>query len=146
MVNASARSGGGSSEGGECRTPALLGGVALTFRTPEVSIDGESRTKEHKILDNTTVIQHLGRNAEQITVKGVCTPQEATGLRKTLELDQTKFRSYEWSGEVIVKTVTIDPVLGRDPGLDEWLYDYDVTMVEVSSAAPDRQTYTVTGG
>lgn len=117
------------------RTPARIAQLYFKYSDPNVSVGAEANTVEHETIDDTIVVQQLGRRAERITVDGVVAEPEAGFIDLLPTFGIVSLRTERWSGDVIVRSTNSDPMQAVDND-GEWLYDVTIECIEVEEGAP----------
>ena len=122
------------------RPRTRLGSVEFTkFPHPELSSSGSGKSAQLEVLpqseddDTATVIQPMGRESREFTLRGTTTRANATALDE-LDGDIVTLRHARHSGEVYVESVDTDPFGGTDDpdgDPDQRWYTYRVSLVEV---------------
>jgi len=116
------------------RATARLGDITLAFEHPQLESSGSGQAAKHEILpvdendDATTVIQPMGRQARDWTLRGDCYKETADAL-DNLSGEVVDLRHSRHSGEVYVDDVRTNP----EGALDEngWRYSYNISLTEV---------------
>lgn len=113
------------------RTPARIGYLFFKYEDPSVDVTTEQKTKEHETIDDTIVIQTMGKNAEQVTVNAVVTDFEAVIIDDLTNQGVLSLRTERWSGDVIVQSTNTSFKRAKDSE-GFWLYDATIECLEAS--------------
>lgn len=112
------------------RKPARIGQLHFKYDDPAVDVTSEKRTVEHETMDDTVVVQTLGRRADQITVTGIVADWELIFVDDLSKNDVLSLRTERWSGDVVVTST--DTTYRRElDGSGNWLYDVTIDCLEV---------------
>jgi hypothetical protein len=112
------------------RKPARIGFLNFTYADPAINVDTEQRTVEHETIDDTTVVQTIGRKPDSISIDGVVTESELVTVDNLTTQGVIELRTERWSGDVIVESTSTSFKRARNEfGL--WLYDVTIECVEV---------------
>lgn len=122
------------------RPRTRLGSIEFTeFPHPELSSSGSGKSAKLEVLprseadDTATVIQPMGREPREFTLRGTTTRANATRL-DDLDGDVVGLRHARHSGDVYIESVDTDPFGGTnnpDDDPDQRWYTYRVSLVEV---------------
>jgi len=52
------------------RIPARIGNISFIYEDPSVDVTTEQHTIEHETIDDTVVVQTMGRKPTQLTIRG----------------------------------------------------------------------------
>lgn len=111
------------------RTPARIGFLFFKYSDPTVDVTAEQRTAEHETIDDTVVIQTMGKKAEQITVNAIVTQVEARLIDSLTQLGVVSLRTERWSGDVVVRSTDTSFMRAKDSsGL--WLHEATIECLE----------------
>ncbi len=114
------------------RDPTRLGSLNFTYEQPDISVDTSARTTKHNLIDDDVVVQKIGREPDTVNISGVCTRSEAKQIDQFVDLNTSiTLRSERWSGDVIVTDTATDPMKAKDSN-GNWLYDCQITCMEVT--------------
>jgi hypothetical protein len=84
--------------------------IELTFPQPNISVDTSIRTVEHEIIGSETVVQKLGKDADEIEVEGICTHKEAKSIDSLSSNDYIYLRSYRREDYMILDSTSTSPI------------------------------------
>jgi len=120
------------------RTAARIGNLEFheRFDDPVVDVDTEANTTEKTTIDDTIIVQSLGRRADRITVEGIIPENQVVVVDELVEQDQVTVRTHRWSGQAIVLstscnyTQTYDSYEHPEFG-QQWLYEFTIDIIEV---------------
>ena len=125
----------------DTRPQTRLGPVEFTQHPhPELSSSGSGKNAQLEVLpqseddDTATVIQPMGREAREWTLRGTTTRANANALDE-LDGDVVSLRHARHSGDVYVSSVDTDPFGGGanpDGAPEERWYTYTISLVEVT--------------
>lgn len=111
------------------RVPARIGQLYFKYSDPSVDVVAEANTVEHETINDTIVVQTMGRKADQVTINAIVSDIETELLDFLVATGPISLRSSRWSGTVIVQSV--DTTFRREKDKDdEWLYDATITCLE----------------
>lgn len=124
-------SGGGGGHRG--RVTAALGSwrPPETYNQPHLEPNGNTRTTEHEVLADKTVVQILGEEAETFRLRGDAYAEDIAELR-SMRGDVVQLRHPIHSGQVLVTGVSANHEGAWDDvdGERKWIYGYFVDLVE----------------
>jgi hypothetical protein len=102
------------------------------YDQPHLEPNGDVRTKEHEVLDDISVIQELGENAERFTLRGEAYEYEIETLRE-MKGEKVEIRHIIYSGDVLIKGVRAQSTSSWENIGDyrRWVYTYTVDLIEV---------------
>ena len=102
------------------------------YNQPQLEPDAGTRTKEHKVVGDVSVVQGLGENASAFTLRGDAFEVDIGDL-KTLRNEVIELRHPIHSGEVLVTNVSATATSSWDvvEGQRKWIYTYTVEMREI---------------
>lgn len=109
---------------------ARIGILFFKYRDPDVSVDTESRTVEQETIDDTIIVQKLGRRADNITINSVVADYETKYIDQLTDVGIVSLRTERWNGDIIVRSTTTDPMRGKD-GDSNWLHNVTIEAIEV---------------
>lgn len=112
------------------RDPARIGTLEFIYADPAVNVTTEQRTVEHETIDDSIVIQTMGRKPDQLSIEGVVQDIELDIIDDLTTLGVIELRSERWQGDVVVKSTSTDFKRAKtDTG--NWLYDVSIECIEV---------------
>lgn len=99
------------------------------YDRPQLEPTTETRTKEHEVLGDKTVVQKIGEGAQKFTLRGDAFVSDIYNLRyKTGEVHEIQHPVF--IGDVLVRSVRANSTGGwEDEG---WVYAYQVDLIEVT--------------
>jgi hypothetical protein len=112
------------------RKPSRIGGLHFKYEDPSVDVTTEQRTVEQETIDDTVVVQTIGRKPDQITINAIVANWELVYIDALTELGVLSLRTERWSGDVLVQTTDTSFKRAKDQN-DDWLYDATITCLEV---------------
>jgi len=117
------------------RPDTIIGNVELKYEQPSVSVDTGGRFVTHNPIGDVTVRQKIGEEADEISIDGVCTVDEANDIDKLTEQETVNVVSNRWNGEAQVASTTTRPFTdGGGQDIDgEYLYTFTVELIEVTN-------------
>lgn len=121
------------------RTPARIGLLWFKYENPTVNVSTESITKEHETIDDSIVVQQLGRKADSITIDATVAEYETGFVDSLVDSGVVSLRTERWSGEVIVQSTNTNFMRAVDPD-GEWLYSTTIKCLEVNEATGQIDT------
>lgn len=113
------------------RYPARIGTFYLKYQDPSVDVNAEQRTTEHETIDDTIIIQTMGRRAKQITINAVVADYEAHLVDQLVEMGVVTLRTSRWSGDVVVTSTNTTFRREKDKE-GAWLYDASIECLEAN--------------
>lgn len=123
-------SGGSAASSSEERVPARIGYLYFKYDDPAVDVTSEQRTVEQETIDDTIVIQTLGKTADQITINAVVADSETYIIDLLPELGTLSLRTARWKGDVVVTSTSTNFKRAKDAD-GAWLYDATIECLEV---------------
>lgn len=123
------------SASGYGREPARIGFLYFTYADPAVNVDTEQRTVEHETIDDTIVVQTIGRNPDSISIDGVVTEWELDTIDDLTKQGVIELRTERWSGDVIVQSTSTTFKRAKNE-YGYWLYDATIECIEVDEQTP----------
>lgn len=96
---------------------------------PQVAVDTSARYIEKKPISEVPVRQYMGPNLDKITIKGECSPYEATRVDELEEEDIVDVRTARWSGKAQVDNTSTESAGKRYR--QTWVYTYTIELTEV---------------
>lgn len=121
-------------DSGEERPTTRLGSIRFDFQFPQLKSSGSGKAVTHEVVplsehdDGATVIQPMGREAREWTLRGDCYRRTANEL-DALAGEVVELRHVRHSGDVFVADVSTDPTGQHDDG--GWRYTYNLSLTEV---------------
>jgi hypothetical protein len=115
-------------------TPARIGQLWFKYSDPNVSVTTEAQTIEHDTIDESIVIQQIGRRADSITVEGTVAESSLDIIDDLVTHDVVSLRTGRWSGDVTVTSTSTSPRNAIDDD-GEWLYEATIECLETDKAA-----------
>lgn len=112
------------------RDPARIGLLYFIYADPAVNVTTEQRTVEHETIDDTIVVQTLGRKPDSISVEGVVTDSELNTVDDLTANGVIELRTDRWSGDVIVTSTSTSFKRAKTKN-GSWLYDATIECIEV---------------
>jgi len=118
----------------ERRPTARLGDIEFAFEHPQLSNQGSGKYVQHEVLplseedDRAMVLQPMGREARDWTLRGTCYKETANTLDDMIGT-VVSLRHSRHSGDVYISDVSTDPQGVEDS--TDWRYDYIVDLIEV---------------
>jgi|GEM_PF-894475 hypothetical protein len=118
----------------ERRPTARLGDIEFAFEHPQLSNQGSGKYVQHEVLplseedDRAMVLQPMGREARDWTLRGTCYKETANTLDDMIGT-VVSLRHSRHSGDVYISDVSTDPQGVEDS--TGWRYDYIVDLIEV---------------
>lgn len=116
------------------RPDTSVGNVAFKYEQPSISVDTSARYASHELIDETTVRQKIGEEADEISVEGVCTESEANDVDALTEEETVEVVSNRWNGQAHVASTSTRPITdGGGKDIDgDFIYRYTIELVEVT--------------
>lgn len=118
----------------EQRTPARIGTLQFKYQDPSVDVDAEARTVEHETIDDSIVVQTLGRRPDGITINATVADYELDVVDDLTKKGIISLRTERWSGSVIVESTTTSFMRAIDAD-GAWLHEATINCLEVSESA-----------
>lgn len=118
----------------ERRPTARLGDIEFAFEHPQLQNTGSGKYVQHEVLplseedDRAMVLQPMGREAREWTLRGTCYKETANTLDDMIGTI-TSLRHSRHSGDVYISDVSTTPQ-GVEDGTG-WRYDYTLDLIEV---------------
>jgi hypothetical protein len=118
------------------RLPARIGTLELTYADPAVDVTTEQRTVEHETIDDSIVVQFMGRRPDQLSIEGVVPEYEVPIIDDLTKQDFegnsiVEIRTERWAGQVLVESTNTS--FRREKSKEGvWLYDFSIEALEVS--------------
>lgn len=108
--------------------------LEFKYEQPSITVNSSARFAEHQPVSEVTVRQKLGEGADQISMNGVCTVEEANKVDKLVSFDYVDIVSNRWEGRAYVASANTDPLAdgGSQDKDEEWLHTFTVELVEVT--------------
>lgn len=123
------------SASGYGREPARIGFLEFTYADPAVNVDTEQRTVEHETIDESIVVQAMGRRPDSISIEGVVTEAELDTIDNLTTQGVIELRTNRWEGDIVVQSTSTTFKRAKDKnGL--WLYDVTIECLEVDETTP----------
>lgn len=116
------------------RPSGRLGDVEFEFEHPQLDSSGTGKAVKHEIIpedetdDGATVVQPMGREAREWTLRGTCYKDTATALDNMIGR-VVELRHSRHSGDVYIDSVSTNPQSVEDE--TGWRYNYNVRLTEV---------------
>lgn len=113
--------------------------IQFEYQYPYVDTGSDSRTVEHEPIGEETVVQHMGASAQEITLQGHCYRDEANDIDNLTENGLIRLLCDRWQGIAIVTKTETNATGnggGARSGVENRIYDYRITCVEVDGRAP----------
>lgn len=116
------------------RPTARLGDIVFAFEQPQLDSKGGGKAVKHEVIpldendDATTVIQPMGREAREWTLRGTCYKDSADQI-DDLPGEVVSLRHSRHSGDVYVDSTSTNPEGVKDD--TGWRYSYTVSLTEV---------------
>lgn len=112
------------------RTPARIGLLYFKYEDPAVNVDTEAEVVEQTTIDDSIIVQQIGRAPDQITLNAVVADFETQIVDDLTKNGVVTLRTERWQGKVIVKSTTTDFMRARDSD-GNWLYECQINCLEV---------------
>ena len=116
--------------------------LELEYRFPMTDVENSARTTEHKPIGARTVVQHMGAEAEKLTMRGHCYRDERDFLRTLTDHSKIEITSEEFTGYAVVTRCKIDHTKNKGGVRPENThtnknYNYTLSLTETSAPPPD---------
>jgi hypothetical protein len=122
----------GGSGPGDGRVSVQLGSWSppTAYDQPQLEPNTNTRTKEHEVLADETVVQRIGEDAERFVLRGDAYASDIYALRY-MNGDIVAIQHPVFWGDVLVKSVSASSTSSWDD--QGWVYSYTVDLIEVKS-------------
>lgn len=112
------------------RVPARIGLLYFKYKDPDVDVATEQRTIEQETIDDTIVVQTMGRRADEITVNATVADWETYIVDNLTELGVVSLRTERWKGDVVVTSTDTTFMRAKDQE-GAWLHEATIECLEV---------------
>jgi len=114
--------------------------IEFEYTKPAVSMDTSGRFVKHEVIGGTTVRQKIGEDPIEVTVTGVCKKSVAQDLAALRDAQYGSIYHDHLPGNALLvqfASASTSPMSDSgayplDPDVDEFLYSFDLSCVEVT--------------